>query len=115
MPQIQGVYAEAGALHYMSQAPEAPKTVKASPGLLYGFLVVNTKATDVFLFVFDSAAASGTLLFPPIKITKDGGYASLRLTAAVAFFTGLTFASSSTVAAYTSTATSDLYIRAHLK
>lgn len=116
--QIQGQYVPAGASWYNSSAAEEAAQVKSAPGLLFGFTVSNSNASDRFLYVFDNTASSGTLLVPPIPLQPGGevgSAVSYFLPFAIPFSTGLRFASSSTNATFTASASSDLRISALYK
>lgn len=119
MPQIQGEYIPASTDKYSSSAAEEAAQVKASPGLLYGFIVTNYNAAARFLYVFNHASASsGTPLIPSIplqSLASPGSTVAVFLPFALPFDTGLRFASSSTGATFTASATSDLRITALYK
>ncbi len=112
--QIQGNYAPAGATWYASQAAEETKQLSAEAGQLFSLFVTNKKASTVYLWIFDSLTATGTVLIPAIKIDASGGYISLD--GLIPYFaTGLFLASSSTQDTYTATTTADLRICALFK
>ncbi len=93
-------YFESGAIAYVSQAAEASKVVKATPGKAFSIDVISVAVADRFLFAFDSAGAlAGNLLFPPFKIPA-GGFVSLEYRGPLTFDTGLVLASSTAQGAF---------------
>jgi hypothetical protein len=116
--QVQGQYAPAGTTWYNSAAAEEAVQIKASAGMLFGFVISNSNAADRFIYVFDNTASSGTLLVPPICLQPTGEVGSaveVFLPYAVPFATGLRIASSSTNATFTASSSSDLRIMALYK
>jgi hypothetical protein len=110
---LNGQYAASGTTWYNSAAAEENKQVKTGAGLLYGFIVSNSNAAARFLYVFDNTSSSGTAIVPPIPIQATGAVGSaveVWLPVGIPFSTGLRFASSSTNATFTASASSDLRI-----
>ncbi len=100
--QVQGLYRESGTQEFVTQpgAVALTKVVKDGAGKAYTMDIINSAGADRFLYVFDNNAASGTILFPPVKIPA-GGLVSIEFLLAIIFNTGLTISSSSTQATYT--------------
>ena len=112
MPQIQGSYAESGATQYVTPSAGAVETkvVKAAPGKVFSLMVVNVKASTIYLNVFDAATVTGTtLVVPPVKVPA-GDFVNITFDGGWTFATGLSIASSSTQSTYTATTTADLLL-----
>lgn len=104
---LHPVNMEAGG-QYMSQAAEEKKAVATGKGWLSHLALTNVKAATVYVCLFDSTAASGTLLYPAIAVAQNA-HVEIPLLYGVQFGTGLYVASSSAVA-YSATTTADLFI-----
>lgn len=115
MPQIQGRYQDPLARRYASQAPEEVIVVKDSPGILYSLFVMNLSSSAVSVYVFDNGAASGDLLYPPIRLSASGGSVNIDPEEAEPFVNGLTVAPSSALSPFTPTGTDDLMVVARYR
>ncbi len=117
--QIQGSYVPSGASIYDSAAAEEAAQVSAGPGLLFSLIATNFNAAARFLYIFDNASASsGTPIVPPIalqSLASPGSTVAIALPFAVPYTAGLRFASSSTGATFTASASADLRVQAVYK
>lgn len=89
-----------------STAAEASHTFPAgasanSKGMLTKLVVSNTAGAVRWIWVFDSATATGNPLLPPIPIAATNGYVDLPLPYGVPFGVNLTVASSTSGTTFT--------------
>lgn len=117
--QIQGQFLPPSTAVYESAAAEDNHQIKASPGILYGFMVTNFNAAARYIYVFDSAAgATGLPLIPPIPLTAAGTAGSIAAIFpgfALPFTAGIYVASSSTGPTFTDSGAADLRMTAFYK
>ncbi len=92
-------------------AGEQSKTVRTGAGTLHYLRVANTTNAVRYVHVFDSLAASGVMLLPPIVLAANSER-ELQTKFAVPFSIGLTLASSTAQTSVTGGGANDLQIHA---
>lgn len=96
---------------YQSQAFEEKKSLVTGTGCLASLYVVNGSASTRYVWVFDAASATGTILAGPFVLGSED-YLSLDDPHGVPYDVGIYVASSTTLTTYTASTTADLSISA---
>lgn len=96
-----------GGSHYTSQSFEEAHTVVTGKGVLYGITIVNKNASQIYMWVFDNTASSGTRLTVPFPV-PSGGIVSGSDLFGKPFSNGLRVAASSTLGTFTALGANDI-------
>ena len=94
---------------YVSTAPEKSKAVCDKPGVLNYLAVENKSAAKVYVYLYDGADSTGTLIHAPIPVEAHGvGGSDVRY--GLAFDEGLYVGISTSDAAFAADAGNDVWI-----